>query len=183
MLAKGTHHTTDPVAEETAQFLEYQAEDNNWDEPSVSHESVSDIEDNDEIDRIKENGHNSDMPINEKSSFVADSYLDENGKIEITKEIFEAVPPNIRGRCKLENVEKCVNFIFEEFVFRFNSGYRGKHLHVERQHLLKYTGSHPGLHSVIMNVGLWRDIVSTLMELGLIQLDKDGSIIVACNES
>ena len=160
--------------------MEGQAHGNNCDEPSISDESFSDVDDNDEIDRMQENDE---MSINARSSFVADSYLDENGKIEITKDRFEAVPPVIRGRCKLENVEKCANFIFEEFVFRFNSGCRGKYLNVERQHLLKYTGSHPGLHSVIMNVSLWRDIVSTLMELGLIQLDRDGSIMVAYKET
>ena len=109
--------------------------------------------------------------------------MDENGKIEITREVFESVSYEIRGRCKLENVQKCANFIFEEFLVRFNHGYRGKDLNVERQHILKYTGSHPGLHSVIMNVGLWRDIVSTLMELGLIELDRDGSLMVVYDKS
>lgn len=178
-LAKGIHHTTDPVAEETAEFLDHQTsyddDGDDWDETSASDEPLSEMAD--DAETVQDNNDTKGNP-DDGEYFAADAYLDENGRIEITREVFESVPPEIRGRCKMENVEKCANFIFEEFMSRFSAGYRGKYLNVERQHILKYTGSHPGLHSVIMNVSLWRDIVSTLMELGLIELDRDGSLLV-----
>lgn len=105
------------------------------------------------------------------------SYIDDDtGNISITQDQFQCIPSERRGRCKLDHIQKVASFIYQEVTARYLEGYRGKKLSVERQQIVKYSGAYPGLHAVIMNHSLWRDIISSLQFLGFVRVDNDGTL-------
>ena len=122
----------------------------------------------------KENlsGHTSNN-TNDKSKSPLHDFQCQN-VTELFEEDFISLSESIRGRCKLEHVQDVATFIQAEVGNRKASGLKGIQLYIERQHLAKYCGSKPGLHSVIMNNSLWRDIVSTLQHLTFVSIEKDG---------
>ena len=128
--------------------------------------------------------HDHDQTINNTTTTTTNSTSfidDETGTIIITNEQYQSIPLEHRGRCKLPHIQKVAYILQEEVTARYRDGYRNKNLAVERQQIAKYAArsQYPGLYAVIMNQGLWRDILSCLQFLGIVRVDpNEGTLMM-----
>mmetsp|Transcript_14429 Transcript_14429/g.17540 ORF Transcript_14429/g.17540 Transcript_14429/m.17540 type:complete len:296 (+) Transcript_14429:123-1010(+) len=186
VLAKGKHHAkmhpaTENLSNQTKQQEQYWTDQCKKDGIDINQEKKE------QQKHDKLNNSNVSKSSISSSSVTAMSitsslqiHQDSDGVLiaHLPKEQFDDLSESIRGRCKLEHVQNVASFLCQEVTNRFEEGYRGKHLHIERQQLVKYCGAYPGLYSVIMNTSLWRDIVSTLQSLEFVKVDKEGCLIL-----
>ena len=171
------HHETENLAYQALQQNEYWNTKGNKPLTEIQQQVNFEIAKNNVLNLTKSVDET--MSSNQTSGKLLKVCYNSQGSInvEISETDFYSIPETIRGRCKIDDIKHVAMFIFMEVTNRYEEGLRGKHLHVDRQHIVKHSGGVPGLYSIIMNTSLWRDIISTLRYLGFLRLERDALIM------
>lgn len=91
----------------------------------------------------------------------------------ITDESFLSISPSVRGRAKIEHVRQVASAIYQVHKRRYESGARGRALAMTKQQILDFTSPTHAFRNASTNSALWPKIVSSLEEMGIIQVSSN----------